>query len=51
MEIPLQITTRNIELSEPIKDDLKRRAEKLDTFFPRITRCRIEVQRAHSSIG
>jgi ribosomal subunit interface protein len=47
MEIPLQITTRNIELSEPLKDDLKRRAEKLDTFFPRITRCRITVEVPH----
>ena len=47
MEIPLQITTRNIELSEPIKDDLKRRAENLDTFFPRITRCRITVEVPH----
>lgn len=47
MEIPLQITTRNIELSEPTKEDLKRRAEKLDTFFPRIMRCRVTVEVPH----
>ncbi len=47
MEIPLQITTRNIELSEPTRDDLKRRADKLDTFFNRIMRCRIAVEVPH----
>lgn len=47
MEIPLQITGRNIELSEYIKDDLKRRAQKLDTFYPRIMRCRVTVEVPH----
>lgn len=47
MEIPLQITTRNIELSEITKADLKRRAEKLDTFYPRIMRCRVTVEVPH----
>jgi cold shock CspA family protein/ribosome-associated translation inhibitor RaiA len=47
MDIPLQITTRNIELSEPVKEDLRKRAKKLDTFFPRITRCRVTVEVPH----
>ncbi|MGO9379317.1 MAG: HPF/RaiA family ribosome-associated protein [Dissulfurispiraceae bacterium] len=47
MEMPLQITIRNLELSELTKDDLKRRAEKLDTFYPRIMRCRVTVEIPH----
>jgi len=47
VEIPLQITTRNIELSEPTKDELRKRAEKLDTFYPRIMRCRITLEVPH----
>jgi cold shock CspA family protein/ribosome-associated translation inhibitor RaiA len=47
MEIPLQITTRNIDLSDPTKDDLRRRAEKLDTFFDRIMRCKVTVEVPH----
>lgn len=47
MEIPLQITTRNIDLSEATMDDLRKKAAKLDTFYDRLTRCRITVEVPH----
>ncbi len=47
MEIPLQITTRNIDLGDPTKEELKKRAEKLDNFFERIMRCRVTVEVPH----
>jgi ribosomal subunit interface protein len=47
MEIPLQITTRNVDLSEPTKAELRKRAEKLETFFDRIMRCRVTVEVPH----
>ncbi len=47
MEIPLQITTRNLDLSEATKAELRKRAEKLDNFFDRITRCRVTVEVPH----
>ena len=47
MDIPLQITTRNIELSEPVKEDLRKRTMKLNTFFSRIIRCRVTVEVPH----
>ena len=44
MILPLQITARNIELTEPIKADIHEKAEKLDQFYDRITSCRIVVE-------
>lgn len=43
MEIPLQITARDIELTEAIKKDITEKAEKLDNFYDRIVRCRVVV--------
>ncbi|GBE04581.1 MAG TPA: HPF/RaiA family ribosome-associated protein [Nitrospirae bacterium] len=43
MEIPLQITARNLELSEEIKSEIHQKAEKLDKFYSRIVRCRVVV--------
>lgn len=43
MEIPLQITVRDIELTEAIKKDITEKAEKLDNFYDRIVRCRVAV--------
>jgi ribosomal subunit interface protein len=47
MEIQLQITSRNIELSEAIRSEITKKAEKLDKFHERITRCRVVVEAPH----
>jgi len=44
MEIPLQITARDIELTDAIKADITEKAEKLDTYYDRIMRCRVVVE-------
>lgn len=44
MEIPLQITARDIELTDAIKADITEKAAKLDIFYDRITRCRVIIE-------
>ncbi len=44
MEMQLQITSRNIDLSEAIETELRKRTEKLNKFYHRIIRCRIVVE-------
>ncbi len=44
MEIPLQITARNIDLTDAIRTDITEKAAKLDGFCDRITRCRVVVE-------
>ena len=45
MQIPLEISTRMIDLTPPIESELRRRASKLERFYDRITSCRIAVER------
>jgi len=45
MQIPLEISTRQIELTPDLEADLRRRAAKLERFYDRITSCRIAVER------
>ena len=47
MEIQLQITSRNIHLSDAIRSEIQKRAEKLDKFYDRITRCRVVIESPH----
>jgi ribosomal subunit interface protein len=47
MEIPLQITGRNFELTEAIESEIRQKAEKLDKFYDRIVRCRVVVESPH----
>lgn len=47
MEIPLQITNRNLELSDALESEIRKRAEKLDKFYSRITRCKVVVESPH----
>lgn len=47
MEIPLQITSRDFELSDAIKSEITEKAGKLDKFYDRITRCRVVVETPH----
>jgi ribosomal subunit interface protein len=46
MQIPIEISTRLIELNPGLEASLRRRAAKLERFFVRITSCRIAVERA-----
>jgi ribosomal subunit interface protein len=47
MKIPLQITARNFDLTEPIEDLIREKAEKLDLFFEQIMRCRVLLEAPH----
>lgn len=53
MEIPLQITARDIDLTDAIRTDLTEKAEKLDSLYDRITRCRVVIEspRRHQHEG
>ncbi|KAB2836484.1 MAG: HPF/RaiA family ribosome-associated protein [Candidatus Brocadia sp.] len=44
MILPLQITARNIELTEAIEANIREHAEKLDKYYSKITSCRIMVE-------
>ncbi|MDA8084973.1 MAG: HPF/RaiA family ribosome-associated protein [Nitrospiraceae bacterium] len=44
MEIPLQITAKDMELTDAIKADITEKAEKLDSYYDRIMRCRVAVE-------
>jgi ribosomal subunit interface protein len=45
MQVPLEISTRWIDLTPPLEAELRKRADKLERFFNRITSCRIAVER------
>jgi len=44
MEIPLQITSKDIELTDALKTEIMQKAEKLDIYYDRIVRCRVVVE-------
>jgi ribosomal subunit interface protein len=47
MEIPLQITSRDFELTEAMKSEIMEKAQKLDKYYDRIMRCRVIVESPH----
>lgn len=47
MKIPLQITARNFDLTEPIEELIREKAEKLDLFYEQIMRCRVLLEAPH----
>ena len=47
MKLPLQITVRNVSVSEAAKDNIRDRAAKLDLFYDRIMSCRVIVEAPH----
>lgn len=53
MEIPLQITARDMDLTDAIKSEVTQKAEKLDKFYEGIRRCRVVVEspRRHQHEG
>ena len=44
MEIGLQITARDIEVTDAIRADIEAKAEKLDKYYDRIMRCRVVLE-------
>jgi ribosomal subunit interface protein len=53
MQIPLQITLRNIARSEAIEAAIRKKAEKLERFHRHIVSCRVvvEIPSRHSQQG
>lgn len=47
MQLPMQITFRNMESSENVKDWIRSEAGKLETFYKPIMGCRIAVEVPH----
>ena len=47
MQPPVQITYRNMELSDAVSARIHEEARKLDEFFARTTRCRVSVEAPH----
>ena len=47
MQLPLQITFRNLRHSEAIEARIRERAEKLEKYSNRITSCRVAVEAQH----
>ncbi|RPJ04101.1 MAG: ribosome-associated translation inhibitor RaiA [Deltaproteobacteria bacterium] len=49
MKVPLEISTRNVDLTDDLNDLVREKAEKLDTFCDEIIACRIMVEVPHRS--
>lgn len=47
MKLPLQITSRNVSLSEAAAEIIKEKAAKLETFYDSIMACRVLVDAPH----
>jgi len=47
MEAPLQITSRDFELTDAIKSEILDKAGKLDKYYERIMKCRVVVETPH----
>lgn len=47
MQLPLQVTFRNMDRSDAVEAAVRERAEKLDEFFGRIMACRVTVEAPH----
>lgn len=47
MQIPMQITIRDIEHSEALETHIREKARKLDEFFDHIVSCRVVVEMPH----
>lgn len=47
MQIPLQVTFRDIERSEQLEQDVRQHASKLEEFYDRITSCRVVIEAPH----
>ena len=43
----VEVTFRNLEKSDWLERDIRHRAEKLETYWPRIVACRVLVSKPH----
>ena len=48
MQIPLQITFRDIDQSDAVEARIRERVDRLEKFFDRITGCRVMVEAPHA---
>jgi len=47
MELPLQITFRDVPRSAALEADIREKAAKLDQFYEKVMACRVVVERPH----
>ncbi len=47
MQIPLQITIRDVDHSEALESHIREKAKKLDEFFNHVMSCRVVVEVPH----
>jgi ribosomal subunit interface protein len=47
MQIPMQITIRDMEHSEALETHIRQKAQKLDEFYNHIMSCRVVVEMPH----
>jgi ribosomal subunit interface protein len=47
MQIPLQISFRNMDASEAVEADVREKAARLSQFYERITSCRVVIDAPH----
>jgi len=47
LEIPLQVTWRNVDKSDALEAEIRTRAEKLNEFHDHIMSCRVVVEASH----
>lgn len=47
MQLPVQITFRNVARSDAVEAKIRERAAKLDTYYDRITGCHVTVEAPH----
>jgi hypothetical protein len=48
MQTPLEIAFHGLPSSQELEADIRRRAEKLDQLYPRITSCRVSIEALHN---
>jgi ribosomal subunit interface protein len=46
-ESSLQITSRNLTLTEPLQKEIRKKASKLERVYDRITRCKVVIESPH----
>ena len=49
MRLPLEISSRDFELTDAIQANIEERAEKLDRFYDRLMSCRVAIEAPHQS--
>ena len=49
MKLPLEISAKNVHLSDDTEDLIREKAQKLENFYDQIVRCRVKVDIPHRS--